>query len=277
MSAGVASPNPGHGAAATPLRRVAAIRYVLPLREGGSLPALVEADDQQLYVLKFRGAGQGEKALVAELLGGEIARAAGLSVPELALIDIEPALGRTEPDWEIQQLVTASAGLNLGLAYLSGSVMFDPAGSPRPSGPLASAIVWIDAFLSNVDRTARNSNLLLWHRDLWLIDHGAALYWHHDWDPARDRTADPFALIRDHVLLRWADDLPGADARLTAALTDDRLAAAVAQLPDGWLAGKTPFATAAEHRAAYLAYLRRRRDQSAAFVKEAVDARARGL
>ena len=277
MSDGVASPDPGPGADPTPLRRVAAIRYVLPLREGGSLPALVEADDQELYVLKFRGAGQGTKALAAELLGGEIARAAGLSVPALAFIDLEPALGRSEPDWEIQQLVTASAGLNLGLAYLSGSVMFDPGGSPAPSGALASSIVWMDAYLSNVDRTARNSNLLLWHRDLWLIDHGAALYWHHDWEPTRDRTADPFSLIRDHVLLRWADNLPAADARITAALTDERLAAIVAQLPDDWLTGQPPFPTAAEHRAGYLAYLRQRRDHSAAFVKEAVDARARRL
>jgi hypothetical protein len=277
MSAGVPSPSPGHGAAVAPLRRAAAIRYVLPLREGGSLPALVEADDQELYVLKFRGAGQGTRALVAELLVGEIARAAGLPVPTLAFLDLEAALGRSEPDWEIRQLVTASAGQNLGLVYLSGSVMFDPGGSPAPPGAVASAIVWLDAYVSNVDRTARNPNLLLWHRDLWLIDHGAAMYWHHDWDPARDRTADPFPLIRDHVLLRWADDLPAADARLTAALTDERLAAIVAQLPDDWLNGHPPFATAAEHRAAYLAYLRQRRDRSAAFLKEALDARARRL
>ncbi len=276
MSAGVL-PSPGPGAELSPLARVAAVRYVLPLREGGSLPALVEADDGRMYVLKFHGAGQGPKALVAELLGGQIARAAGLRVPELALIDIEAALGRTEPDFEIQALVTASAGLNLALAFLPGSVMFDPAGSPRPAGALASSIVWLDAYLSNVDRTARNPNLLLWQRELWLIDHGAALYWHHDWDPARDRTADPFALIRDHVLLRLADDLPGADRTLRAALTDARLAAAIAQLPDAWLAGQLPFATPDEHRAAYLAYLRQRRDRSAAFVKEAIDARARRL
>jgi hypothetical protein len=259
------------------IRRVAATRYVLPLREGGSLPALVEGDDQRLYVLKFRGAGQGPRALVAELLAGEIARAVGLNVPELVLIDVEAALGRTEPDQEIQQLVTASAGLNLGLAYLPGSVMFDPGASPAPSGLLASSVVWTDAYVCNVDRTARNSNLLVWERGLWLIDHGAAFYWHHDWDPARDRSGDAFAPIRDHILLRWADALPDADAALRALLGDEVLAGAVAELPDEWLAGMPPFATAAEHRAGYLGYLRQRRDRSAAFLKEAIDARARRL
>ncbi len=276
MTSGAPSP-PGPGAPVPPLRRTDAVRYVLPLREGGSLPALVEADDKQVYVLKFRGAGQGPKALVAELLGGQLGHAAGLPVPELVLVDVEAALGKTEPDFEIQALVTASTGLNLALAYLPGSVMFDPAASPEPDGLLASKIVWLDAFLSNVDRTARNPNLLLWRRAIWLIDHGAALYWHHDWDPARDRTADPFPLVRDHVLLRWADRIAEADADLTARLDDAVLAAAVAQLPDEWLAGQPPFATTAEHRAGYLAYLRRRRDSSAAFVKEAIDARARRL
>jgi hypothetical protein len=214
---------------------------------------------------------------VAELLGGQLARAAGLRAPELALIDVDPILGRTEPDQEIQELVTASAGLNLGMAYLAGSVMFDPAASPRPDPVLASSITWVDAFLSNVDRTARNPNLLLWQRELWLIDHGAALYWHHDWDPGRDRTADRFPLIRDHVLLRWASAMAEADATLVARLTDQVLAEAVEQLPDPWLAGQPPFATPAEHRAGYLQYLRARRDNSRGFVEEAVDARARGL
>jgi hypothetical protein len=275
MHAGDPSPTPDQAASVPPLRRVVATRYVLPLREGGSLPALVEADDQQMYVVKFRGAGQGPKALVAELLIGQLARAAGLRVPELVLIDVEPALGRTEADFEIQALVTASAGQNLALAYLPGSVMFDPAASPEPPAPLPSLIVWLDAFASNVDRTARNPNLLMWQREVWLIDHGAALYWHHDWDPGRDRSADPFALIRDHVLLRWARDLPAADAALVARLHDDVLAAAVAQLPDDLLAGQPPFATPAEHRTGYLDYFRKRRDSSAAFVKEAIDARAR--
>jgi hypothetical protein len=258
-----------------PLRRLAGVRYVLPLREGGSLPALIEADDQQLYVVKFHGAGQGPKALVAELLGGEVARSLGLAVPELVLVDLEPALGRSEPDQEIQALVAASAGVNLGLAYLPGAVMFDPVASPQPDARLASSIVWTDAYLSNVDRTPRNSNMLIHERRLWLIDHGASLYWHHNWDPARDRTADPFAPIRDHILLGWADVLQDVDAALAARLTDEVLAAAVAQLPDQWLLGQPPFAEPAGHRAGYLAYLRGRRDRSAAFVKEAVDARAR--
>jgi hypothetical protein len=259
------------------LRSLVAVRYVLPLREGGSMPALVEGDDQQLHVLKFHGAGQGPKVLVAELLAGELARAAGLNVPELTFMTVEPALCRTEPDWEIRQLVTASAGLNLALAYLSGAVMFDAAASPPTDPLLASTIVWIDAYLSNVDRTARNPNLLLWQRDLWLIDQGAALYWHHDWDPARDRTEDPFALVRHHVLLPWARALPEADAAVVPRLTDEVLADVVAQLPDAWLAGQPPFASPAEHRAAYLQYLRGRRDRSAAFVKEAQDAHARRL
>ena len=276
MVPGAPSPTPGSGAV-PPLRRVVAVRYVLPLREGGSLPALVEADDGQLYVLKFRGAGQGPKALVAELLAGQLARAIGLPVPEVVAIDVEPALGRTEPDQEIQELVAASAGLNLAMGYLPGAVMFDPAASPTPEPGLASSVVWVDAYLSNVDRTARNPNLLVSQRKLWLIDHGAALYWHHDWDPARDRAADPFPLIRDHVLLRHAGDLAAADASLVPLLTDDLLGAAVAQLPDAWLTGQPPFATPAEHRSGYLGYLRQRRDRSAAFVKEAIDARARRL
>jgi hypothetical protein len=268
---------PGPSAALAPLRRLEAVRYVLPLREGGSLPALVEADDQRLYVLKFRGAGQGAKALVAEVVGGQIARAAGLKVPELVLVEVERALGVSEPDPEIQHLVNASVGLNLGLAYLPGAVMFDPGASPRPDGALASAVVWTDAYLSNVDRTARNSNLLLWQGDLVLIDHGSALYWHHDWDPGRDRTADPFPFIRDHVLLRWADGLEEADAVLRGVLDEGVLAAVVEQLPDEWLAGEAPFPTPAQHRSAYLEYLRSRRDRSSAFLKEAIDARTRRL
>jgi hypothetical protein len=260
-----------------PLRRVAATRYVLPLREGGSLPALVEADDQRLYVLKFRGAGQGPKALVAELLAGRVVGALGLNVPELVLIDVEPALGRTEPDQEIQELVTVSAGLNLGLAYLPGAVMFDPGASPPPPPALASSVVWADAYLSNVDRTARNSNLLVWERDLWLIDHGAALYWHHDWDPARDRTADPFASIRSHVLLGPAEALSEAGAALAPRLTDELLAALTGELPDDWLVDQPPFASPGEHRTGYLHYLERRRDRSAAFLEEAVNARTRGV
>jgi hypothetical protein len=277
MSPGAPSATAGSGAPVAPLRSVVAVRYVLPLREGGSLPALVEGDDQQLHVLKFHGAGQGPRVLVAELLAGELARAAGLKVPELVFMSVDPALGKTEPDFEIQALVTASAGLNLAMGYLSGAVMFDAAASPPPDPLLASTIVWIDAYLSNVDRTARNPNLLLWQRDLWLIDQGAALYWQYDWDPTRDRTEDPFPLVRQHVLLPWARALPEADAALVPRLSDQVLGDVVAQLPDAWLAGQPPFATPAEHRAAYLHYLRARRDRSAAFVTEAQNAHARRL
>src|SRR6267378_7668091 len=162
------------------LRTVIATRYVTPLREGGSLPAIIEADDDGMYVLKFSGAGQGPKALIAELVAGEVARAAGLPVPEIVFVELDPELARTEPDPEIQALIRASAGLNLALDYLPGAVMFDPV-AEKPDAVLASAIVWFDAFVTNVDRTPRNTNMLMWHRKLWLIDHGAALYFHHNW------------------------------------------------------------------------------------------------
>ncbi len=171
------------------LRTVMATRYVTPLREGGSLPAIVEADDDGLYVLKFRGAGQGPKALIAELVAGEIARAAGLPVPEIVFIELDPELARTEPDPEIQDLIRASAGLNLALDYLPGAVTFDPV-AEKPEAALASAVVWFDAYVTNVDRTPRNTNMLIWHRRLWLIDHGATLYFHHTWDNYRERSRD---------------------------------------------------------------------------------------
>ena len=174
------------------MRTVTATRYVSPLREGGSLPAIVEGSDDGLYVLKFRGAGQGPKALIAELVAGEIARACGLPVPEIVFMTLDPELARTEPDPEIQELIRASGGLNLALDYLPGSVTFDPV-ADRPDGALASRIVWLDAYTSNVDRTARNANMLMWHRKLWLIDHGAALYFHHAWADGSDRSASPFA------------------------------------------------------------------------------------
>ncbi|HEV7914822.1 MAG TPA: HipA family kinase, partial [Albitalea sp.] len=175
------------------MRTVAATRYVTPLREGGSLPAVVEADDDGLYVLKFRGAGQGPKALIAELVGGEIARAAGLPVPEIVFVQLDAELARTEPDPEIQDLIRASAGLNLALDYLPGSVTFDPL-AEQPDAVLASSVVWHDAFITNLDRTPRNTNMLVWHGKLWLIDHGAALYFQHDWRDYLGRSTSPFAL-----------------------------------------------------------------------------------
>src|SRR6266849_2873428 len=182
------------------LRTVMATRYVTPLREGGSLPAIVEADDDGMYVLKFRGAGPGPKALIAELVAGEIARASGLPVPEIVLVELDPELARTEPDPEIQDLIRASTGLNLALDYLPGAVTFDPI-AEKPDADLAASVVWFDAYATNVDRTPRNTNMLMWHRRLWLIDHGAALYFHPTWTNYMDRSRDAFPMIKDHILL----------------------------------------------------------------------------
>src|SRR5947209_14928280 len=192
------------------LRTVKATRYVLPLREGGSLPAIVEADDLGMYVVKFRGAGQGVRALIAEIIAGEMGRALGLRVPEMVFVEIDPALGRNEPDYEIRQLLKASPGVNLGLDYLPGSAMFDPAARDAAGAEEASMLVWFDAFVQNVDRTPRNANLLVGHRKLYPIDHGAALFFHHDWATMRDKIASPFAQIREHILLSWASQIEGA-------------------------------------------------------------------
>jgi hypothetical protein len=243
------------------LRTVLATRYVTPLREGGSLPAIVEGDDDGLYVLKFRGAGQGPKALVAEVIAGEVARALGLKVPELVLMELDPDMARTEPDPEIQELIRASAGVNAGLDYLPGSVMFDPV-ADKPDAATASAIVWFDAYVTNIDRTVKNVNLLTWHRDLWLIDHGAALYFHHadgDW---RERTGDRFAQVKQHVLLPFASAIGEADAALARHLSASRLREIVDLVPESWLEGGLP-------RQAYADYLARRLEGPRAFAEEA--------
>jgi len=255
------------------LRTVTATRYVTPLREGGSLPAIVEADDDGLYVLKFRGAGQGAKALIAELVAGEIARAAGLLVPEIVFIQLDAELARTEPDAEIQDLIRASAGLNLALDYLPGSVAFDPLAQPV-AADLASTIVWFDAFVSNPDRTARNTNLLVWHRRTWLIDHGAALYFHHNWADAAQTSMSAFARIKDHVLLRLADRLQEIDAQMTERITPALIAEIVQLIPDSWLGAEPMFADASENRAAYVHALTRRLKSPRAFVEEAIRARS---
>jgi hypothetical protein len=257
------------------LRTLTATRYVSPLREGGSLPAIVEADDDGLYVLKFRGAGQGPKALIAELVAGEVARACSLPVPEIVFMQLDPELARTEPDPEIQELIRASGGLNLAMDYLPGSVTFDPLATP-PDAALAAAIVWLDACVSNVDRSARNTNLLVWHRRLWLIDHGAALYFHHAWENHLERAGAPFPLIRDHVLLRFATDqaLRDADAQLPARLAEPVLRGITDLIPDSWLDPGAPFAGPAAHRDAYLQYLLRRLQPPRRFAEEALDARA---
>ena len=253
------------------MRTVNAARYVTPLREGGSLPAIIEADDDGMYVLKFRGAGQGAKALIAELIAGELARAAGLLVPELVFINVDPEIAKTEPDPEIQDLIRASGGLNLGLDYLPGSVMFNPV-ADKPDAELASRIVWLDAFVINVDRTARNANMLMWHRRLWLIDHGAALYFHHSWTDMDRRCKDPFALIKEHILLPFANTLETADQSLTAAMTPDVIKQVVELVPEEWLQDDTRFTTTAEHRQAYLEYLTRRLEAPRHFVEEAIRA-----
>src|ERR1041384_4331395 len=188
------------------IRSVQVTRYITPLREGGSLPAIAEADDGFMYVLKFLGAGQGIKALIADLLGAEIARALGLRVPEIVFAALDEAFGRTEPDEEIQDLLKASAGLNLALHYLSGAIMFDPV-ITTVDAMLASKIVWFDSFITNVDRTIRNTNMLMWHKELWLIDHGASLYFHHSWDNRKEAANRPFVQIKDHVLLPKAGEL----------------------------------------------------------------------
>ena len=253
-------------------RTIQVTRYVTPLREGGSMPAVVEADDDGLYVLKFRGAGQGPRALVAEWIVGELARAVGLNVPEIVFAELDPVLARTEGDPEIQELIRASGGLNLALDYLPGAANFDPlAWEPDPA--LASRIVWFDAFTSNVDRSVRNPNLMLWHRRLTLIDHGAALYFHHGWDGDTTRAEAGFPLIRDHVLLPWADQVDQADAELAPRLDRASIEAVVAQVPDGWLSGPDAFADPAGQRRAYVDYLLRRVQHRAAVVGRIADAR----
>ncbi|MBN1205277.1 MAG: aminotransferase class I and II [Myxococcaceae bacterium] len=256
------------------LRTVTATRYVTPLREGGSLPAIVEADDSGLYVLKFRGAGQGLKALIAELLAGELARAVGFRVPELVFVQLDPVLGRAEPDGEIRELIKASAGLNLALDYLPGSITFDPVAGPAPGAREASELVCFDAYVTNVDRTPKNPNLLCWHRELWLIDHGAALYFHHSWEEYLERSRTPFAPIKDHVLLPWATQLRAAEATLRERLTPEVLERAVALIPDEWLAEEPAFPSKEAHRAAYLAWLRERLAAAPRFIEEAERARA---
>ncbi|HEX8285975.1 MAG TPA: HipA family kinase [Pyrinomonadaceae bacterium] len=254
-------------------RTVKATRYVTPLREGGSLPAIVEADDDGLYVLKFRGAGQGPKALIAEVLAGELARALDLPVPEIVYVEVAAELARTEPDPEIQDLIRASAGLNLALDYLPGSIAFDPAAETVEAG-LASAVVWFDALVTNVDRTARNTNMLMWHRRLWLIDHGAALYFHHNWDNYLARSRSPFPKIKEHVLLPSASALEEADARLAPRVTEELIREVLSSVPDEWLASEPRFASPQEQREAYAEYLLSRLRAPRDFVREAADARA---
>jgi hypothetical protein len=254
------------------LRTIAATRYVTPLREGGSLPAIVEADDDGMYVLKFRGAGQGTKALIAELVAGEIGRALGLTVPEIVFMELDPVLGRSEPDFEIQELLKASAGLNLALDFLPGSLTFDALDAADLDTYLASQILWFDAYVTNVDRTARNTNMLWWHRRLTLIDHGAALYFHHIDSHYLERSRTPFTSIKSHVLLPRATDLVLVDQELRAKLTPDLLRTIVQLIPEDWLVEEA-FASVDEHRAAYVNYLVDRLEHASIFIEEALRAR----
>ncbi len=239
------------------------------------MPAIVEADDDGTYVLKFRGAAQGPRALVAELLAGEVGRELGLPVPEIAFVELDPVLARSEPDPEIQDLIAASGGLNLAIDYLPGSFGFDALDARIISPDLASAIVWFDAYVTNVDRTFRNPNILLWHRRPWLIDHGACLYFHHNWSGHRERIASPFPQIRNHVLLRRAVGLEETDARLHPLLDSTLLGTLVDAVPEEWLAAtRSAYPSPAEQRAVYLEYLLGRLAASSAFVEEALRARA---
>jgi hypothetical protein len=254
------------------LRQVAVTRYVTPLREGGSLPAIAEADDGFLYVLKFRGAGQGVKSLVAELIGGEIARLLGLRVPEIVFALLDAAFGRSEPDEEIQDLLKASVGLNLGLHYLQGSISFDPVVN-RVDALTASRIVWLDCLLMNVDRTARNTNMLVWNKELWLIDHGAALYFHHSWDGWEAAARRPFVQVKDHVLLPFASRLEEVDAAFRVLLTPEVIERVVALVPEEWLTDDGWGAAPAEIRRVYSEFLITRVQHSAVFINEALHAR----
>ncbi len=259
------------------LRTVRATRYVTPLREGGSLPAIVEADDLGLYVLKFRGAGQGPLALVSELIAGEIGRVLGLRIPELVLVDVDAALGRNEADPEIHHLLQSSIGLNLALDYLPGSTMFNAAAKDSADAWVASEAVWFDAFVTNVDRTVKNPNLLYWHKNLYLIDHGAALYFHHNW-PADleglERAAESaFTPVRQHVLLRWANAVEKADDAARARVSRANFVEIRESVPDDWLHPEPGLATPDAKRAAYVDYFTRRLNASSIFVQEALRAR----
>jgi len=258
------------------IRTVTATEYVTPLREGGSLPAIVAGDDDGTYVVKFRGAGQGQRALVAELVSGEIARVLGLPIPEIVFVELDPRMAKTERDPEIRELLAKSEGLNLGLDYLPGSITFDPLVEiPIEDLPrLASKIVWFDALVTNADRTAKNTNLLVWHRRLWMIDHGATLIFHHNWDAYVEAAQKPYGQAGDHVLLRWASDVDGVDSELAALLTPEAVARVVALIPDAWLGDEARFGSIDEHRAAYREYFLRRLEPPRNWMEQTARARA---
>ena len=256
------------------LRTVSATRYVTPLREGGSVPALVEADDDGLYVVKLLGAGHGRKALVAELLAGELGRHLGLPVPDQVLVELDATLSKAEPDGEIQDLLERSAGTNIGLDFLPGALAFAPAIGPAPDPDLAASVVWLDALTTNVDRTARNPNLIVWHRNLYLIDHGSALYIHHSWKDPAEHARRAFPHVRDHVLLPFAGSIAEADERLAARVDRPLLERLAAAIPDDWLRPEEGLPDPDAHRQAYVEYLATRLEAPRPFVEEADRARA---
>ncbi len=255
------------------IRTVEATRYVTPLREGGSLPAIVEADDDGMYVVKFHGAGQGPKSLIAELIAGEIGRALALPVPEIVLVELDPVLANAEPDPEIQELIRKSGGLNLGLDFLPGSLAFAPAAPPELTPELAAKIVWFDAFMLNVDRSPRNPNLLAWHGKLWLIDHGASLYFHHNWPDAERVAKSPFQMSKQHILLPFAGSIPAAGVELQPAITPELLDGILAEIPDVWLAEDSLERMPDGLRSAYRGLLLNRLESAAIFEEEAERAR----
>jgi HipA-like protein len=261
-------------AVAPRLRSVRATRYVTAFREGGSLPGLVEADDDGLYVVKFRGAGQGPRALVAEWIVGEIGRALGLLVPDLVTVDLDRDIAESEPHEEIHDLLVASIGTNLGVDFLPGSITFNPAADTVTDADWAADVVWLDAFTTNPDRTAKNPNLLVWHGRTWLIDHGAALYVHHTWKDPDEHAARPFERIREHVLLPFASSVAAASDRLAGQVTRDLLEEIVAATPDEWLADDPRVGDADAQRRAYVAYLTARLEARDAWTREADGGRA---
>jgi len=254
------------------IRTVDVVQYIKPLREGGSLPAIVKADDGFLYVLKFRGAGQGKKALIAELIGGELARAIGLKVPELVFMNLDDSFSKTEPDEEVQDLLKFSVGLNLGLHFLSSAITYDPLVS-QIDEMTASKVVLLDSLISNIDRTAKNTNLLHWNKELWLIDHGASFYFHHNWETWKNHLTRTFPLIKDHVLLSRATKLPDAAEEIEHLLDKDKIAEIIATIPDDWLLDQSDTLTPEGMRAAYIKYIHAKLSMINLLVKESEDAR----
>ncbi len=254
------------------IRTVEVTRYIAPLREGGSLPAIAEADDGFMYSLKFRGAGQGTRALVAEMIGGMLAKEAGLKTPEIVFAELKEGFGRTEPDEEIQDLLKASTGLNIAIHYLSGSITYDPA--VKTVDPLlASKIVWLDAFLMNVDRTPKNTNMLLWQKELWLIDHGACLYFHHNWDSWREAVTKPFVQIKDHVLLPQATEMEKADYELKQKITPDIIDKLISLIPANWINDYGEGIEPAAIRKGYAEFLKRRIENAEIFLNQILNDR----